>query len=92
MKGKGFSKAGNSDPAPKAREMSGAKPKGRMPPNPVTEEADEKKAGGKVEGKMAKKHAGRKARKSGGRAGCENNPFTSAASGSAPSGHSVKMN
>lgn len=48
-----------------------------------------KKSGGKVKGDKAMAHAGRKPRKSGGRAGSETNPFTSAAKGIPPKGHSV---
>jgi len=48
-----------------------------------------RKHGGKVKGEMAMAHAGRKPRKSGGRAGCESQPFTSAAKGTSPKGHSV---
>lgn|SRR5574337_1617232 len=54
-------------------------------------EATKAKRGGKMvkaEGKMARHHAGRKKRASGG--GCEANPFTSANKGSAPKGHSVE--
>ena len=42
---------------------------------------------GKVEGHMPKAHAGRKPRKSGGRAGSDRNPFSSAKSGSDAMGH-----
>jgi len=46
---------------------------------------------GKVHGEHAHHHAGRKPRKSGGRAAAENNPFTSARHGSAPKGHKVEV-
>jgi hypothetical protein len=51
-----------------------------------------KKAGGKVHGAAAKHHAGRKARKSGGRASCESNPFTSAKAGKPPPGRTMDGN
>ena len=56
----------------------------------VEDEAEEMKAkkGGKIEGGKGMKHAGRKHRASGG--GCEANPFTSAAKGTAPAGHKVQ--
>ena len=71
------------------------KPSDRSSPNKVAGEAEEmkkggrakKKAGGKVHGEMAKHHAGRKPRKSGGRATSDANPFTSANSGKDPKGH-----
>ena len=46
---------------------------------------------GKMHGEHAHHHAGRKPRKSGGRAAAENNPFTSARHGSAPKGHKVEV-
>lgn len=47
-----------------------------------------RKHGGKVEGEMPHKHAGRMPRKSGGRAGGSNaNPFTSAKTGTQPPWH-----
>lgn len=60
----------------------------------VTKEAEEKKRGGrakkhvgKVHGSHAKHHAGRKARKSGGRTGSNMNPLSSAHAGTKPKGH-----
>ncbi len=60
----------------------------------VNDEAEERKRGGKVAKKdagkvhgMAKMHAGRKARKSGG--SCESSPFSSARRGTAPKGRTV---
>lgn len=60
----------------------------------VTKEAVEKKRGGrakkhvgKVHGAHAKHHAGRKPRKSGGRAGSDMNPLSSAHAGTQPKGH-----
>ena len=49
------------------------------------------KRGGKVEGEHAHHHAGRKPRKSGGRAYSDSNPFTSAAHGKAPKGRTLDM-
>ena len=53
------------------------------------EAMQQKKHGGNVKGDKAMAHAGRKPRKSGGRAGSESQPFTSAAKGTPPKGHSV---
>lgn len=58
----------------------------------VNDEAEERKHGGKADGGMGKKHAGRKPRKSGGRAGSNFNPLSSAASGTAPKGRKLEMN
>lgn len=49
-----------------------------------------RKSGGKIKGEAHKGHAGRKPRKSGGRAGSESNPFTSAQHGTPPKGHKVE--
>lgn len=60
----------------------------------VVKEAKAKKRGGKacdMEGDKAMSHAGRKARKSGGRAGSNMNPLSSAASGTAPKGRNIQM-
>lgn len=62
----------------------------------VNDEAEERKRGGKamkkhagkVDGK-AKHHAGRKPRKSGGRASSDANPFTSARHGTPPKGRTM---
>jgi hypothetical protein len=45
---------------------------------------------GYVSGEHAKHHAGRKPRRSGGRAACEASPFTSAHKGVQPSGHKTE--
>ncbi len=58
----------------------------------VNDEAEERKHGGKADGGMAKKHAGRKPRKSGGRTGSNMNPLSSAAAGTAPKGRKIQMN
>lgn len=65
----------------------------------VNEEAEERKHGGKVkkhvgkaDGMMAKKHAGRAARKSGGRTGSNMNPLSSAHAGTPAKGrHTVDI-
>ena len=60
----------------------------------VNDEAEERKRGGKVDKKhagkvsgMAKMHAGRKPRKSGG--SCESSPFSAARRGTPPKGRTV---
>jgi hypothetical protein len=60
----------------------------------VNDEAEERKSGGRAKkkhvGKVhgdSKAHAGRKARKSGGRAGSDKSPLSSAHAGTAPKGH-----
>ena len=59
----------------------------------VNDEAEERKRGGKtvgkVKGEKAKMHAGRAARKSGGRTGSNMNPLSSAAKGTAAPGRDV---
>lgn len=59
----------------------------------VAKEADEYKRGGKAIGKMkgekAKAHMGRAPRKSGGRAGSNMNPLSSAAKGTPPAGRKM---
>lgn len=46
---------------------------------------------GAVHGHAAKHHAGRKPRKSGGRASAESNPFSAARHGTAPKGRKLEM-
>ena len=58
--------------------------------NKVGPAAEERKAGGKVKGDKAMSHAGRKPRKSGGRAGSDQSPFSSALKGTAPKGRSLE--
>ena len=61
----------------------------------VDDEAMARKRGGKAMGKVHgaadSPHAGRKARKSGGRASSDQNPFTSAMKGTTPKGHKVQV-
>lgn len=57
-------------------------------------EAKARKRGGKtvaMHGEKAKGHAGRMPRKSGGRTGSNMNPLSSAAAGTPPKGHKVKV-
>lgn len=94
MKGRKHKAAGGENTAeedlkskPENRSYTGEKEEG------VVNEAEEMKKGGrakrkhggkmvgKVEGEKGHMHAGRKPRKSGGRAGSDSNPFTSARSG-----------
>jgi hypothetical protein len=64
----------------------------------VNDEATKRKHGGRtkkhhsmmVDGEHAKHHAGRKPRKSGGRATSDANPFTSARHGTPPKDHKVE--
>jgi hypothetical protein len=56
----------------------------------IFDAADERKAGGKVKGDMAMSHAGRKPRKSGGRAGSDQSPFSSALKGTAAKGRKLE--
>lgn len=77
------------------------KPENRIAPNKVAKEAEELKKGGrakkahggksmgKVPGEKAEHHAGRKPRKSGGRAGSESSPLTSSHSGTHAPGRSL---
>ena len=58
--------------------------------NKVGPAAEERKAGGKVKGDMAMSHAGRKPRKSGGRAGSDQSPFSSALKGTAAKGRKLE--
>lgn len=73
------------------------KPERRNNADRIFSEAEERKSGGRTkrkhggmaEGAMAKMHAGRKARKSGG--SCEASPFSSARHGTAPKGRKLEM-
>ena len=56
----------------------------------VNREAVERKRGGKVKGEMAECHAGRKPRKSGGRAGSDQSPFSSALKGTPAKGRKLE--
>jgi hypothetical protein len=58
----------------------------------VNDEAEERKHGGMVKGKMSKANASRMPRKSGGRAGSNMNPLSSAHAGTAPKGRKIEMN
>jgi len=77
------------------------KPEPRTDAKKIDSEAEEMKKGGrakrahggklvgKVEGEKGAMHAGRKPRKSGGRAGSDSNPFTSARKGKDAPGRSL---
>ena len=72
-----------------------SKPEMRVNASKIKSEAEERKRGGKavkMHGKHAKHHAGRKPRKSGGRAGSNMNPLSSAHSGTPAKGrHAVDI-
>jgi hypothetical protein len=83
-----------------AEEDAKEKPEARTNAKKIDDEAEEMKKGGrakrkhggktevgKIEGHKEKMHAGRKPRKSGGRTGSENSPFTGANKGREPAGH-----
>lgn len=65
------------------------KPERRNNASKIFGEAEARKYGGKASGAAARKHAGRKPRKSGG--SCESSPFSSARSGTAPKGRKLDM-
>lgn len=75
------------------------KPEGRTNAKQIYAEAEERKQGGRtkkknvgmVHGEQAASHAGRKPRKSGGRASVESNPFSSARKGTPPKGRGIEM-
>lgn len=73
------------------------KPEARTNAAKIDAEAEERKHGGrtkhvgKVHGKHAKHHAGRAPRKSGGRAGSDSSPFTSARHGTPARGRKLEM-
>ena len=82
-------------------------PKNRGAASNVSEEAEERKHGGKarkhrrhggharkeveMHGHESKHHAGRKPRKSGGRTGADSMPYSSARKGTPPKGHQIEM-
>lgn len=63
-----------------------ASPVARNKAPKITGPAKARKAGGKVAGDAPMKNGGRMPRKSGGRAGSNMNPFSSARTGNAPAG------
>lgn len=82
------------------------KPEARTNAKKIDGEAEERKAGGragrkhggkakhhemKAHGEDAKHHMGRKPRKSGGRAGSDQSPFSSARHGTSPKGHKAEL-
>jgi len=77
-----------------AAEDLGRSPERRNIAPKIFDEAEKRKRGGKtvgkIHGEMAKMHAGRKPRKSGG--ACDSgNPFSSARHGTAPKGRKLDM-
>jgi hypothetical protein len=56
----------------------------------IFDEAEKRKAGGKVKGDKAMSHAGRKPRKSGGRTGSDGSPFSSALKGTPAAGRKLE--
>jgi hypothetical protein len=90
MKGRKHRETGGAN---EAEEDLKDKPEARTDAKKIDSEAEEMKKGGrakkarggkmvgKVEGEKSPMHAGRKPRKSGGRAGSDSNPFTSARKG-----------
>lgn len=98
MKGRKHRETGGAN---EAEEDVKAKPEARTDAKKIDSEAEEMKKGGrakkahggkmvgKVDGEKAASHAGRKPRKSGGRASSDANPFTSARAGKDAPGRKV---
>jgi hypothetical protein len=98
MKGRKHRETGGAN---EAEEDVKEKPEARTEAKKIDSEAEEMKKGGrakrarggkmvgKVEGEHAMHHAGRKPRKSGGRASSDANPFTSARTGKDAPGRKV---
>jgi len=90
MKGRSKRASGGTD---EAAEDAGKKNMRYTYQSNVNDEAEERKRGGKAVGKVmgkdGMKHAGRKARKSGGRTGCESSPFTTASRTTNPPGRNT---
>jgi len=87
MKGRKTRATGGVNQA--AQDLS-SNPERRNNASKIFGEAEKRKSGGKAMGKDAMCHAGRKPRKSGGRATSDANPFTSARHGTPPKGHKVE--
>lgn len=99
---KGRKSGGMDSPATGVKEYDqdlGSKPERRVNAAKIEGAAEERKRGGrtkkmvgKMSGDMAACHAGRKPRKSGGRAGSDSSPFSSARSGTPAKGrHTVDI-
>lgn len=93
MKGRKGRAAGGESPAAGVKEYEqdlASKPERRVNAATIMNAAEERKRGGKAVGKVhgaaAKMHAGRKPRKSGGRAGSNMNPLSSAHAGTPAKG------
>ena len=96
MKGRKGRAAGGESPAAGDKEWEqdlASKPTKRVNAPNITGAAEERKRGGKAVGKVHgmadKMHAGRKARKSGGRAGSNMNPLSSAHAGTPAKGRKL---
>lgn len=95
MKGRKGRAAGGESPAAGDKEWEqdlASKPTKRVNAPNITGAAEERKRGGKAVGKVhgaAAKHAGRMPRKSGGRAGSNMNPLSSAHAGTPAKGRKL---
>jgi hypothetical protein len=96
MKGRKGRAAGGESPAAGSKEWEqdlADKPNRRVNAPKIMGAAEERKRGGKAMGKIHgaadKMHAGRKARKSGGRAGSNMNPLSSAHAGTPAKGRKL---
>lgn len=95
MKGRKH-KAGGGEAGVREYEQDlSSKPERRVNAPKIMGAAEERKRGGRtkkhvaVPGDMGSAHAGRKPRKSGGRAGCDSSPFSSARSGTPAKGRNA---
>ena len=95
---KGRKSGGMDSPATGSKEYAqdlAMKPNRRVNAPKIEGAAEERKRGGrtkkhvKVPEEMGNAHAGRKPRKSGGRAGCDSSPFSSARSGTPAKGRNT---
>lgn len=96
---KGRKSGGMDSPATGSKEYAqdlAMKPNRRVNAPKIEGAAEERKRGGrtkkmvgKMDGEMSSCHAGRKPRKSGGRAGCDSSPFSSARSGTPAKGRTT---
>ncbi|NBS70735.1 hypothetical protein EBT31_17755 [bacterium] len=96
MKGRKGRAAGGESPAAGSKEWEqdlASKPERRVNAATIMNAAEERKRGGKAVGKVhgaaAKMHAGRKARKAGGRTGSNMNPLSSAHAGTPAKGRKL---
>jgi hypothetical protein len=96
MKGRKGRAAGGESPAAGSKEWEqdlASKPERRVNAATIMNAAEERKRGGKAVGKVhgvaAKMHAGRKARKAGGKVGSNMNPLSSAHAGTPAKGRKL---